>query len=380
MFINGCAAIEGTSRYKDRFKDAAAPGHFRLEQEMWLSSIGIGTYLGGYDADTDSRYADAVARTVELGCNVIDTAANYRFQRSERAIGRALKIAIEERGFGRDELVICTKGGYLPFDSEPPADVRSYVEEKFIRTGIAQASDIVGKSHCMTPAYLQSQIDQSLANLNLECIDVYYVHNPESQLAAVSRDEFETRLQAAFEQLEENIAAGKIRHYGVATWNGFRVAEGAQGYHGLEAMTDIARQVGGEGHGFAFIQVPVNLAMPEALLLTNQTCMDQKMSVIDAAKALGVTIVASASLLQGRVARGIPEHIREALGALATDAQTGIQFVRSMPGVTTALVGMSHVEHVDENLQLVRVAPAPRDEFLRIFESEDAEEESENVE
>jgi len=65
---------------------------------------------------------------------------------------------------------------------------------------------------------------------------------------------------------------------------------------------------------------------------------------------------------------------------MCDDAQTGIQFVRSMPGVTTALVGMSQVEHVDENLQLVRIAPAPREEFLRIFESEDAEEESEDVE
>lgn len=371
MVISTCATVEGTSRYKDRFKDDAATGHFRLEQQLWLSSIGIGTYLGDYDSVTDSRYVDAVVRAVELGCNVIDTAANYRFQRSERAIGHALKLITEARVFARDELVICTKGGYLPFDGGPPTDVRSYVEETFVRTGIADYSDIVGGSHCMTPAYLQSQIDQSLANLNLECIDVYYIHNPESQLAAVSRAEFETRLRSAFEQLEKNIADGKIRKYGVATWNGFRVAGSAREYHSLERMTGIAREVGGDAHGFGFIQLPLNLAMPEGLVLDNQSCMGEQMSVLEAASALGVTVVASASLLQGRVTAGIPEYIREALGGLATDAQTGIQFVRSTHGITTALIGMSQIEHVEENLQLVKIPPATAEEFERIFEEQD---------
>ena len=368
MAISVCATLEGTSRYKDRFKDDAVTGHFRLEQQMWLSSIGIGTYLGGYDAATDARYTEAIVHAVELGSNMIDTAANYRFQRSERAIGLALKLIADKHSFARDEYVICTKGGYLPFDSEPPADVRSYIEETFVRTGIAEFSDIVGGSHCMTPAYLQSQIDQSLVNLNLECVDVYYIHNPESQLAVVSRSEFEVRLRAAFERLERNIASGKIKKYGVATWNGFRVAPSAREYHSLARMTEIAREVAGDEHGFGFIQLPLNHYMPEGLVMNNQTYMGEQMSVLEAASALGVTVVASASLLQGKVARGIPEHIREALGGLATDAQTGIQFVRSTPGITTALIGMSRVEHVEENLRLVKIPPATAEEFERLFE------------
>jgi aryl-alcohol dehydrogenase-like predicted oxidoreductase len=368
MATNVCATLEGTSRYKDRFQNDAAPGHFRLEQQLWLPSIGIGTYLGRHDSETDTRYTEAVVRAVELGSNMIDTAANYRFQRSERAIGDALKLMIDKKAINRDEIVICTKGGYLPFDGEPPTDVRSYVEETFVRTGIAEISDIVGGSHCMTPAYLQSQLDQSLMNLNLKCIDVYYIHNPESQLAAVSRDEFDARLRAAFERLEQNIKEGKIKKYGVATWNGFRVAPNAREYHSLESMVEIAREAGGDEHGFGFIQLPLNLAMPEALVLENQTCMDKQMSVLEAASALGITVVASASLLQGKVARGIPEHIREALGGLATDAQTGVQFVRSTPGVTTALIGMSRVEHVEENLQLTKIPPVPHEDFERLFE------------
>lgn len=370
MSIEGFATTEGTARYVERFRGAAAEGHFRLEQNLWLSSVGLGTYLGDADAETDRRYAEAVARAVELGANLIDTAANYRFQRSERSIGAALAALTKDGAFAREEIVVCTKGGYLPFDSEPPAGqagVRRYVEETFVRTGIADFSDIVGGSHCMTPRYLQSQIDQSLRNMNLDAIDVYYIHNPESQLSAVPRAEFDTRLRAAFESLEQNIADGKIKNYGVATWNGFRVAANARESHSLERMVELAREAGGDTHGFRFVQLPFNLAMPEALVLDNQNYAGAHVSLLEAARALSVTVVASASIFQGRVAQGLPAHVREPLGSLATDAQTAIQFVRSTPGVTTALVGMSSREHVEENLQLARVAPASADDYQRLF-------------
>src|ERR1043166_9107593 len=146
-----------------------------------LSSIGIGTYLGNADDTTDANYTDAVVRAVQLGVNVIDPAANYRFQRSERSIGAALQILANEHGIARDELVICTKGGYLPFDGAPPRNAREYVNETFVNPGIASFDDIVGGMHCMTPAYLQNQLEQSLSNMKLECVDVYYIHNPESQ-------------------------------------------------------------------------------------------------------------------------------------------------------------------------------------------------------
>jgi aryl-alcohol dehydrogenase-like predicted oxidoreductase len=362
-----CASLEGTTRYRNRMRERTDANHFRLEQDLWLSSIGIGTYLGDWDEATDERYTEAVARAVSKGVNVIDTAANYRFQRSERSIGAALEELIRSGTCARDEVVICTKGGYLPFDGAPPKDARRYVEEQFVRPGIAQLSEIVGGSHCMTPRYLQSQIDQSLANLRLSCVDVYYIHNPESQLSAVTRQEFEARLRAAFELLEQNIAAGKIRMYGVATWNGFRVPADAREYHSLERMVDLAREVGSDEHGFRFIQLPFNLAMPEALLKANQTLEGERVSLLEAARALGITVVASASILQGKVARGLSAEIREPLGSLATDAQTAIQFVRSTPGITTALVGMSRRAHVDENLQLARVAPALPEDYQRLF-------------
>jgi aryl-alcohol dehydrogenase-like predicted oxidoreductase len=67
------------------------------------------------------------------------------------------------------------------------------------------------------------------------------------------------------------------------------------------------------------------------------------------------------------VARNLPQEVREPLGGLATDAQTAIQFVRSTPGITTALVGMSRVAHVEENLQLARIAPVLSEDYQRLF-------------
>lgn len=367
MTLSGQATTEGTTRYRDRFADRAAPHHFRSQHELLLSSIGIGTYLGDADETTDANYAKAVVRAVQLGTNVIDSAANYRFQRSERSIGQALQTLTQELGFSRDELVICTKGGYLPFDGAPPRNVREYIDDTFVKPGIANFNDFAGGSHCMTPAYLQNQLDQSLRNMGLDCVDVYYIHNPESQLGSVSESEFDDRLSAAFALLEQNRKQGKLAAYGVATWNGFRVQAGAREHHSLSRMVVLANEAGGETNGFSFIQLPFNLAMPEALTLLNETVNEKQVTLLDAAQALGVTVVASASMFQGRVARGLPDTVRQTLGSLATDAQTAIQFVRSTPGITTALVGMSQVEHVEENLHLVGVEPVGAAVFSQLF-------------
>jgi aryl-alcohol dehydrogenase-like predicted oxidoreductase len=367
MLITGSATLAGTTRYRERFKNIAAPKHFRTQQDLLMSSIGIGTYLGDADDETDARYTAAVVHAVELGANVIDAAANYRFQRSERSIGKALRQLTETKGFSRDEIVVCTKGGYLPFDGAPPRDVRRYIEETFVKTGIAGFQDFAGGSHCMTPAYLQNQLEQSLRNMNLECVDVYYIHNPESQLGQVSEVEFYARLRAAFESLEKRRAEGQLKFYGVATWNGFRVPAGSSGYHSFARMMTLARELAGESHGFRFIQLPFNLAMPEALTFGNQTVDGKPLSTLEAAAALGVTVISSASIFQGRVAQGLPKDLRESLGSLPSDAQTAIQFVRSAPGIATALVGMSRLEHVEENLKLTGVAPLEPEQLMQLF-------------
>lgn len=359
------ATEKGTEKYAERFPNAAED-HFGEANGLHLSSIGIGTYLGNPDEKTDENYVEAIEKFVRSGGNVIDTAANYRFQRSERNIGEALR-KLSEKGFGREELVICTKGGYLPFDNQPPTDVKNYFQENFVEKGIADFDELVSGSHCMSPKYLQSQLDQSLENMNLAAVDVYYIHNPESQLAEIDKPTFEARLAMAFERLEENRADKKLQFYGAATWNGFRVSPQDAGFHSLERMVQIAEQVGGENHGFKFVQMPFNLAMPEAFILPNQQLDGKVVPTLEAAKSLGVTVVASASILQGKLAQNVPLDIRETLGSLTTDALTSIQFARSATGITTALIGMSSVRHVQENMTLAEIEPASADEFRGLF-------------
>jgi aryl-alcohol dehydrogenase-like predicted oxidoreductase len=368
MKLAGAATPAGTERYRERFQGKISPGHFRQSQGLWLSSIGLGTYLGNHDAETDQLYRDAVVRAVGLGCNVLDSAINYRLQRSERAIGVALK-ELAARGFHRDEIVIATKGGFLPYDGEPPKDARAYFEQAFVKTGVAQFSDVVAGCHCMTPKYLLNQLDSSLRNLDLERVDIYYVHNPEFQLGKVSRQEFNERLLRAFEALEGAVAAGKIALYGTATWNGYRNDPAAKDYLSLCEIVGLAAKAGGAGHHFKFIQLPLNLGMTEALSLTNQEVQGKSLTLLQAAQALDVAVMCSASVLQAQLTRNLPAVIGETFTGLETDGQRALQFVRSTPGVTTALVGMKQLEHVEENLKIAQSPPAPWEQYSKLFQT-----------
>ena len=198
-------------------------------------------------------------------------------------------------------------------------------------------------------------------------MDVYYLHNPETQLDEVPREMFHTRVRAAFEFLESAVAAAKIHFYGLATWNAFRQKENSPDYLSLATMESLARDVAGGSHHFRFVQLPCNLGMTEALTRANQPLDGRTAPIVEAANKLGITLMASASLLQGKLAGGLPPFVQSALG-LNSDAERALQFVRSTPGITSALVGMSRVEHVRANLALVNVEPASQDEFSRLFE------------
>ncbi|HEX9788548.1 MAG TPA: aldo/keto reductase [Candidatus Binatia bacterium] len=367
MKLSGAATAAGTDRYRKRFVDKIPQEHFRQAHGLWMSSIGIGTYLGNHDDATDRQYRDAIVRAVESGCNVIDSAINYRCQRSERSIGAALK-ELTRRGYGRDELIVATKGGFLPFDGAPPKDPRSYFEQTFVGTGLATAAEIVGGYHCMTPRYLSNQLDCSLRNLDLECVDVYYVHNPESQLGKVARQEFDSRLRQAFEALEQAVVAGKIRMYGTATWNGYRNSATANDYLSLSQTVALAAKAGSKDHHFKVIQLPLNLAMSEALSSVNQQVAGKESTPLAAAQILDLAVMCSASVLQGQLTRNLPEMIRETFQGLETDGQRALQFVRSTPGVTTALVGMKQLSHVEENLKTACTPPAPWEQYSKLFE------------
>jgi aryl-alcohol dehydrogenase-like predicted oxidoreductase len=112
--------------------------------------------------------------------------------------------------------------------------------------------------------------------------------------------------------------------------------------------------------------------MPEALTSANQTVEGESLSLLMAASRLDITIMCSASMFQAKLSQNLPPFVGEALKGLSTDAQRAIQFVRSTPGVTTALVGMSKRTHVEENMAVSAVPPASVEEFFSMFSSEEA--------
>ena len=346
---SGFATSQGTSHYTDRFPASRQADFFRLAQGCSVSSLGIGTYLGAMAEETDRSYTQAILTAIRGGINFIDTSLNYRNQRSERNIGAALDQAFAD-SFSRDELMVCTKAGYLVPDAVP--------------MGVLKSEDLVGNMHSIAPAFLADQLERSRVNLNLDTIDVFYLHNPETQLQFVSEDEFYRRAGAAFERLEMLVQQNKIRYYGTATWDGYRKRSGGLS---LVRLLELADRVAGAGHHFRFIQLPFNIGMAEAFSLRNQSIDGVERNVLDVAQASDVTVVASASLLQARLTRNMPEGVRERLPGPSCDAQFAVQFTRSAPGVTVALVGMSKAAHVTENLGVAAFPPATGDQYQGLF-------------
>jgi len=330
------ATADGTTRYADRYPNYRDADFYRTAFDLRVSSLGIGTYLGGTDEASDRAYTDALIAAGERGVNFFDTAINYRNQRSERCIGAAL------RRLKRDEIVVCTKAGYLTPGAIPSS---------------LKPDDVVGGKHSMAPHFLADQIERSRANLGVDTIDVFYLHSPETQLGRIAPGEFEKRIRRAFALLEQQAEDRKIRWYGMATWDYFR----KPGALNLDRLAEIAIEEGGPNHRFRFFQLPFNLAMVEAYGEGGE-------SVLKQAVWLGLTVVASATLMQGRVLGQMPNEAAALLSGLETDAQRAIQFTRSTPGISVALVGMGRAEHVEENLGVARVRPATLEEYQRLYQ------------
>lgn len=372
MTHHGRATPAGTAAYAQRHAGHAADGYFRSTAAgLSVSSIGIGTYLGEPDAATDEAYWAAVERALALGCNHIDTAINYRHQRSERAIGQALHAAIKRGDVAREEVVIATKGGIAPYDGAVPDDPRRWIYEEYIESGLAHPNEFAANyQHCLAPDFLDEMIDRSRRNLGVDTIDIYYLHNPETQHISNTHDTFRRRMLDAFETLEAAVNRQHIAAYGVATWTGFRSPPDAPDYLSLTELVGLAFEVAGDENHFRYIQLPYNLMMTEAFALVNQQVSDEFLSPMAAAESFGITVTTSATLKQGLLAGPFMADLSPYFPEAQTHAQRAIQFARSTPGNTTALVGMSQVAHVEENLALMPVALTGADVIRSLFAGE----------
>jgi aryl-alcohol dehydrogenase-like predicted oxidoreductase len=361
------ATASGTWGYRDRFGESFGRTYFRRFGPGVVSSIGAGTYLGDPTDRVDERYRESLVYALEHGCNVVDTAINYRAQRSERVVGRSIRDADVDR----ESVVVATKGGFLPFDGHPPEDKAGYVRREFLDAGVVDPDDLARGSHCIAPGFVETMLDRSLSNLGLDQIDLYYVHNPETQLHNRDREAVYDQLEATFERLERRRAAGDIGAYGVATWQAFRVPPTHEQYLSLPEVVERARAaaetVGDDDHGLAAVQLPFNVVMADAFTKAVHPTAEGDRSALAYAQAAGLDVFTSASIAQGDLARNIPRAVDAELSG-DTLAQRALNFARSAPGVTASLVGMSSPDHVAENLAAGTFDPLGARAFDAVFD------------
>jgi len=361
------ATREATWDYRDRFTDDFARTYFRSFGDCVVSSIGVGTYLGDPTDEADEAYHEAIVEALESGVNVVDTAINYRCQRSERVVGEA----VADADVDREELLVATKGGFLPFDGSRPGNTGRYIKEEFIDSGLVDPDDLVSGQHCIAPGFLDAQLDWSLSNLGVDTIDLYYVHNPETQLQTNSREEVYDQLEAAFTRLEERAAAGDINHYGVATWDALRVRKDHGQYLALPDIVERARAAsdaaGTAATHLRAIQLPFNVFMADAFTVKSHETPEGEKSALWFANDAGLDVFTSASIMQGRLADEMPGEVEARLDG-DTRAQRAINFARSAPGITSSLVGMGSPEHVAENVAAGTHEPMGSQAFDTVFE------------
>jgi len=363
MALQGHATPAGTARFAAR-QQAVAPfaaldSNFRTFGGLAISSLGFGMSGGDPTDEVDAAYREAVKAAVAAGCNHFDVAPSFRGQRSEVVLGQALAELVASGATRRDELIVASKAGFIPYRSAAPGDAAHYVYDQFVAPGIAEPDDFAGGIHCMAPRFLGQQIAWSLRNMQLRALDIFYLQNPEAQLAFVDRETFRRRVQLACARLEEEVDAGRIGCYGLATWDGLRVAPLADNYMSLEVLRRLVTEVAGPDHHLRVIQLPINPAMSEAVTLRNQPVKNSVLTVLSAAADLGFTVVASAALGQGHMPPRMQEAMQTVFPSLGSTGQRSLQFVRSLPGVISALFGSTDVEHVRENLAVFARPPDP---------------------
>ncbi len=373
--MSSFATKEGTFAYLKQFKQYSRD-FYRFDGDVFVSSLGLGTFRKEPYREENYvvNYKDAVKTAIKKGINHIDTAINYRYQVSEQEIGEAISELIDEGSVSRDQLFITSKAGFIPLEFPFPANPYGWIEQNIIENDLASKEEIIIDQHCMSPNFLHWSLLKSLQNLQVDALDVLYLHNPETQLGYVDKPTFYVRIKKAFELFESFVAEGKIRYYGIASWNGFLYEPDHTEYVSLKEIMQIAREVGGEGHHFKYIQSPYNMVKTEAYSYSNQEGPDGRYyTLMQAVHGYGLRLVASSSLLQMNLFKGrFDKKVSMLLGTEElTDIATALQFART-GNVISSLFGSVNPEHVEDNLLLAYVPNATQEALQRVFGYQDA--------
>jgi len=285
-----------------------------------LPAISLGAWetFGGYKGEETARAC--MFRAFDLGITHFDLANNYGVPpgNAELLVGKILKE------MPRDELIVSTKAGYHMWEG-PYGDWGSR-------------------------KYLISSLDQSLQRLGLEYVDIFYHHRPDP----------ETPLEETLGALEQIVRSGKALYAGVSNYGG--------------ALTRAACEMVST-RGWA----PMTIHQPRYHMLQR----DVETDLLPSAREHGVGVIVfsplASGLLSSRYLDGIPADSRAAQDAIASPrlraqlesgemtaklralneiaaargqslAQMALAWILRLPEITSALIGASRVEQIEQNV------------------------------
>ncbi|NNN31449.1 L-glyceraldehyde 3-phosphate reductase [Streptomyces sp. S3(2020)] len=321
--------------HPDRYTDMPYRRTGRSGLKLPAISLGLWHNFGPADRTVETQRA-ILRRAFDLGVTHFDLANNYGPPpgAAESAFGEALKSDLAAY---RDELIISTKAGYLMW----PGPYGEWGSRK----------------------YLLSSLDQSLTRMGLDYVDVFYSHRPDP----------ETPLEETMGALHSAVQQGKALYVGVSNYS-------------AEQTREAARILGELG-------TPLLIHQPRYSMLDRRP---EDEGLLDALDELQVgSIVFSPleqGLLTGRYLDGIPEDSRAASDspflnsdALTEDlvaqlrelndiaesrgqtlAQLALAWVLRGGRVTSALVGASSPQQIEDSVGTIRNLDFDADELARI--------------
>lgn len=257
------ATPEGTRSYFQRLENKNIPEHALRtlgSTNFQISSIGFGSYRVHHNS---IEHAKALRYALLNGFNLIDTSSNYTDGGSEMLIGNLLDEMFEREEIHREEIVIISKVGYI--QGQNMQLVQQAADDGSPFSEIVEYQDNCW--HCIHPDFLENQLGLTLERLRVPALDVYLLHNPEYYLSDKQRhnglnieeaqSSYYQRLGKAFEWMEEKVAEGKIKAYGISS-NTFPAKQNDFQFTSLEEVVKTAEKISTHNY-FQVIQFPFNL-------------------------------------------------------------------------------------------------------------------------
>ena len=375
--IAGYATPEATQAYAEKHAAHSGEGHFSefVKTRIRLSSIGVGSFPGEPSAEQDALTGQLVSDALQHGINVIDTAAHYRYGHALAAVGAGIKDAMAH-GVPREAMFLVSKGGFLTLRGGRPQDMAAWFGKEIVQTGLGTMDDLAKGAHLLTPQYINYQLDLSRQLMGVETLDAFLIDQPEVHIDVIGKEKLNQKLLPVFTQLEKAVAEGRLRYYGISTFDGFRVETDHPLFQSLTSMLGLAekaaQQATGQAdakHHFRLLQLPFNQIMNEGFTRFNQaTGQDNIASTLQAAWQLKLYVMGSHSLMKGHLARQSTDALLTATPLLNSHAQRALQFCRSTPGIGTALVGMHQPQHLQDALRVVDLPVMKRETYLAMYQ------------